>query len=60
MRQIVDVDGLAEKFPLTKYQIYQKVRDPENPLPFRKSGKRLLFDLEQVFHWFDRLPGKGA
>jgi hypothetical protein len=36
------------------------VRDPINPIPHKKHGKRLLFDVERVFRWFDGLPGKGG
>jgi len=58
MRQIVDINGLAELFPLTLHQIRHKVRDPQNPLPHKKCGKRLLFDVERVYKWFDQLPGR--
>ena len=57
MRQIVDVKGLMEVLPFTVHQIYKAVRDPKNPLPFKKHGKKLLFDLERVWAWFDGLPG---
>jgi hypothetical protein len=58
VRKIVLVEGLTEVLPLTVNQIYKWVRDPVNPLPHRKRGKRLLFDVEKVFRWFDALPGK--
>ena len=57
-RQIVDIDGLTARLPLTKNQIYKKIRDPKHPLPYKKTGKRLLFDLERVYKWFDQLPGQ--
>ena len=57
-RQIVDIKGLAGHLPLTIHQIYKGVRDPSNPIPHKKWGKRLMFDLERVFKWFDDLPGK--
>lgn len=57
-RQIVDLDGLMERMPLTKWQVYKKIRDMEHPLPYRKAGKRLLFDMERVYKWFDGLPGR--
>jgi hypothetical protein len=59
-RKILDIKGLSESFPFTVHQIYKWVRDPIHPLPHRKAGKRLLFDLEQVFKWFDELPGSGG
>jgi hypothetical protein len=57
-RQIVDVDGLGKRLPLTKHQIYKAVKHEKYPLPHKKFGKRLLFDLERVYRWFDSLPGK--
>jgi hypothetical protein len=57
-RQIVDIKGLGEYLPLSINQIYKGVRDPHNPIPHKKYGKRLLFDLEKVWKWFDSLPGK--
>ena len=60
MRQIVDIQGLSGVLPLTVNQIYKGVRDPVNPIPHKKFGKRLLFDLEKVFKWFDALPGRDS
>lgn len=57
-RQIVDIKGLTEILPFTTHQIYKAVRAAEHPLPYKKHGKRLLFDVERVFKWFDGLPGK--
>jgi hypothetical protein len=57
-RQIVRLEGLTERYPFTKWQVYKMVRDPVNPIPHKKSGKTLLFDLERVDRWFDRLPGR--
>ena len=57
-RQIVDIQGLTEHLPLTVNQIYKAIRRPEHPLPFKKCGKRLLFDVERVYRWFDDLPGR--
>jgi hypothetical protein len=57
-RQIVDIKGLSALTPFTVNQIYKKIRSPENPLPYKKCGKRLLFDMEKVYRWFDSLPGK--
>ena len=57
-RQIVDIDGLAEILPLTKHQIYKAIRRPDYPLPYKKFGKRLLFDVEKIFKWFEGLPGQ--
>ncbi|ACL05865.1 hypothetical protein Dalk_4183 [Desulfatibacillum aliphaticivorans] len=57
-RQIVDIKGLSEKMPFTENQLYKLVHKPDNPLPYKKCGKRLLFDLERVYRWFDGLPGK--
>ena len=57
-RKIVDVKGLQKSLPFTEHQIYKLVRLHENPLPHKKCGKRLLFDLERVYRWYDRLPGR--
>ena len=60
MRQFVYIESLKkEVFPDTSINvIYKWVRDPVNPIPHKKCGKRLLFDVEKVFRWFDSLPGK--
>ena len=60
MRQIVDIKGLRERVlpDFTENQLYKWVRDPLNPLPHKKMGKRLLFDVEKVWRWFDSLPGR--
>jgi hypothetical protein len=58
LRQIVDIQGLTGVLPLTVNQIYKGVRDPVNPIPHKKYKKRLMFDLEKVFKWFDALPGR--
>jgi len=57
-RQIVDLDGLTERIPLTKPAVYHAIKRREHPLPYKKMGKKLLFDLEKVYKWFDSLPGK--
>jgi hypothetical protein len=59
-RQITDIKGLTQILPYTVNQLYKAVRDPVNPIPHKKHGKRLLFDVERVFRWFDGLPGKGG
>ncbi len=61
MRHIVDLDHLVELFKdagWTKNIVYKMVRDHEYPLPHKKNGKRLEFDLEKVNRWWDGLPGK--
>lgn len=57
-RQIVDIQGLTKHLPLSVNQIYKAVRRKDYPLPHKKCGKRLLFDLERVYKWFDALPGR--
>ncbi|MFC1896601.1 helix-turn-helix transcriptional regulator [Thermodesulfobacteriota bacterium] len=57
-RQIVDIQGLAERLPFSVNQLYKLTRHPKHPLPYKKCGKRLLFDLERVDKWFDSLPGR--
>ena len=56
-RQIVDVKGLTKLMPFTRHQVYKFISHPEHPLPYRKMGKKLYFDLERVHKWFDSLPG---
>ncbi len=57
-RQIVDVAGLSEILPLSVHQIYKLTRHREHPLPFKKMGKKLYFDVERIYRWFDSLPGQ--
>jgi predicted DNA-binding transcriptional regulator AlpA len=57
-RRIINVDELQAHLPFTKNQIYKAVRHSEYPLPHKKFGKRLLFDLEKVHKWFEALPGR--
>ena len=56
-RKILDIDGLMDHLPFTKNQIYKAVHHRENPLPYKKLGRRLLFDLEKVLTWYDGPPG---
>lgn len=58
-RQIVDLKGLAEhpNFPFSEHQIYRLIKNNDYPLPYKKAGRKILFDLERVFRWFDSLPG---
>ncbi|HOH81543.1 MAG TPA: hypothetical protein PLS25_07930 [Methanoregulaceae archaeon] len=42
----------------TKAKIYHWTRRHDNPLPHKKNGKCLEFDLEKVYRWWDELPGK--
>jgi len=58
VRQIVRINDLPKFLPLTTHQIRKMIRRPENPLPYKKCGKILMFDLERVFKWFDGLPGR--
>ena len=57
-RQIVKLKDLTKFLPLTEHQLRKLLRRHENPLPFKKCGKLLLFDLEKVYRWFDALPGR--
>ena len=57
-RQIVDIEGLEDRMPFTRHQIYKFIRRPESPLPHKKIGKKLYFDLERVDRWFDQQPGR--
>ena len=56
-RQIKTVDGIAEMLGFTRHQVYKFVRRCNDPLPHRKIGKHLRFDVEKVWRWFDRQPG---
>lgn len=61
MRTILTVRQLVERPELpwtTRWQIDKLIRHPTNPLPFKKAGGKLLFDLDRVYRWFDSLPGK--
>jgi hypothetical protein len=57
-RQIVRLKDLTKVLPLTEHQIRKAIRKAENPLPFKKCGKLILFDVERVYKWFDALPGR--
>lgn len=57
-RVIVDINGLEKQLPFTKHQIYKMIKKPSNPLPHKKAGKKIYFDVEKVFRWFDSLPGR--
>ena len=57
-RQIVDMQGLTKLMPFTTHQVYKYVRARVNPLPHKKAGKKLLFDMQKVYRWFDSLPGR--
>jgi hypothetical protein len=57
-RQLTDVSGVAELLCFTAHQVYKLVRRPDDPLPHKKIGKHLRFDIEKVWCWFDRQPGK--
>ena len=57
MRQLVDIEGVGEVLCLTKNQVYKLVRRRPDPIPFRKIGRCLRFDVEKVMRWFDRQPG---
>jgi predicted DNA-binding transcriptional regulator AlpA len=57
-RQIVKLKDLPQFLPLTVNQVYKLIRRQDNPLPFKKCGKLILFDLERVYKWFDSLPGR--
>ena len=57
-RQVEDIEGVAERLRLTKHQVYKLVRRPTDPLPHKRIGRCLRFDLDAVFRWFDRQPGR--
>jgi hypothetical protein len=59
-RQATDIQGIAQAFSLTTNQIYKLVRRPVDPLPHKKIGRVLRFDLERAWNWFDRQPGKDS
>jgi hypothetical protein len=57
-RQIVKLKDLPQFLPLTEHQVRKLIRRTVDPLPFKKCGKLILFDLERVYKWFDSLPGR--
>jgi len=58
MREMIDIDALAERLPLSKHQLYKLTKHGEYPLPHKKIGKKLLFDMSAIWRWFDSLPGR--
>jgi hypothetical protein len=57
-RKIVNIKGLTEHLPFNVNQLYKLTKRRDYPLPHKKLGKRLLFDLERVYRWYDSLPGR--
>ena len=57
-REIVNIEKLSERSPFSKNQIYKLVKRPVDPLPHKKIGRNLYFDLEKVYRWFDSQPGR--
>lgn len=57
-RQVTDVEGIGKALCFSKHQIYKLARRCDDPLPHRKIGKHLRFDLEKCWRWFDRQPGR--
>jgi len=41
----------------SRHQTYKLVRRPSDPIPHRKIGKHLHFDVEKVLRWFDSQDG---
>ena len=56
-RDVRTIDGLCEALPLSPSQAYKLTKRLDDPLPFKKVGKRLWFDMERVYRWLDRQPG---
>ncbi len=57
-REIVDIGGIVKKLCLTKWQVYHLVHKFSDPLPHKKIGVKLYFDVERCLRWWDRQPGK--
>lgn len=59
-RVVVDLKGLADRpeFPWSEHEIYKLIKHRDYPLPYKKIGKKYYFDIERVWKWFDRLPGR--
>jgi hypothetical protein len=60
MRNWVEMEGLLDRFPAlqSKFQVYKFTKRSTNPMPHKKMGRRLVFDIERVDRWFDSLPGR--
>jgi hypothetical protein len=58
-REIVNIEKLSEKSPFSKNQIYKLIRKDIDPLPHKKIGRNLYFDLERFYRWYDRQLGRG-
>jgi predicted DNA-binding transcriptional regulator AlpA len=56
-RRATDIEGVAQTLCLSKNQVYKLVRRRDDPLPYKKIGKVLRFDIESVWKWWDRQPG---
>ena len=60
MRTILDIKSLAARaeLPWSEHDIYKLIKRQDFPLPHKRLGKKYYFDLEAVYKWFDRLPGR--
>ena len=56
-RVIKDLNGFVEVTPFSKHQVYKLIKNPANPLPHKKVGRKLYFDMERFYRWFDGMPG---
>jgi len=64
-RQVTDIAGVARQLGFVDGEgnprvniVYKLVRRAYDPLPYKKIGKHLRFDVERVWAWFDRQPGR--
>jgi len=60
---ILTVKQVADLLQIPKSSVYEKTRSRPNttpPLPCRRVGKYLRFDLDSVMRWFLALPEDGS
>ncbi|WP_350029950.1 helix-turn-helix domain-containing protein [Chryseobacterium sp.] len=48
----MDINSLTNYIPLTKSTIYSMVS--RNQIPYRKIGKKLIFNKEDINNWIDK------
>lgn len=58
IEKVGDIPGLVDLLPLTVNQVYDFIHRPQHPLPHKKIGKVLMFDMETVYQWWEGLPGR--
>lgn len=60
VKRLANTKELAEYIGATPAAIKQRIYIGKLPFPYSKDGKKLVFDLEKVDAWIDKLPEYGG